>query len=47
MLPIRQTVAFPLTLIPLAVNRPVSIESINRALASNRMILLLLAGRRD
>jgi ATP-dependent Lon protease len=41
-LPIRQTVAFPLTLIPLAVNRPVSIESINRALASNRMILLLL-----
>lgn len=41
-LPIRQTVAFPLTLAPLAVNRAVSIESINRALASNRMILMLL-----
>src|SRR5512134_1390472 len=41
-LPIRQTVAFPLTLAPLAVNRPVSVESINRALASNRMIFLVL-----
>ncbi|HEY7448194.1 MAG TPA: endopeptidase La [Vicinamibacterales bacterium] len=41
-LPIRQMVAFPLTLIPLAVNRPVSVESINRALSSNRMVLLLL-----
>ena len=41
-LPIRQTVAFPLTLAPLSVNRPVSVESINRALASNRMIFLVL-----
>jgi endopeptidase La len=41
-LPLRQTVQFPLTLAPLAVNRPVSVESINRALGSNRMILLLL-----
>jgi ATP-dependent Lon protease len=31
-----------LTLQPLAVNRPVSIETVNRALASDRMILLLL-----
>ena len=31
-LPLRRTVAFPLTLQPLAVNRPVSIETVNRAL---------------
>jgi endopeptidase La len=41
-LPLRRTVAFPLTLQPLAVNRPVSIETVNRALATDRMILLLL-----
>jgi endopeptidase La len=41
-LPLRQTVVFPLTLQPLAVSRPVSIESINRALASDRMVLLVL-----
>jgi endopeptidase La len=41
-LPLRRTVAFPLTLQPLAVNRPVSIESVNRALASDRLVLLLL-----
>ena len=41
-LPLRRTVAFPLTLQPLAVNRPVSIETVNRALAGDRMILLLL-----
>src|SRR6185369_16081331 len=41
-LPLRRTVAFPLTLQPLAVNRPVSMESVNRALASDRMVLLLL-----
>ena len=41
-LPLRRTVAFPLTLQPLAVNRPVSIESVNRALGSDRLILLLL-----
>jgi endopeptidase La len=35
-------VAFPLTLQPLAVNRPVSMESVNRALAADRLILLLL-----
>src|SRR5512142_1575168 len=41
-LPLRQTVVFPLTLQPLAVNRVVSIESINRALATDRMVLLVL-----
>jgi ATP-dependent Lon protease len=41
-LPLRRTVLFPLTLQPLAVNRPVSIESVNRALAADRLILLVL-----
>ncbi len=41
-LPLRRTVAFPLTLQPLAVNRPVSVESVNRALAGDRQILLVL-----
>ena len=41
-LPLRRTVAFPLTLQPLAVNRPVSIETVNRALAADRLLLLLL-----
>ena len=31
-----------MTLQPLAVNRPVSIETVNRALAENRLILFLL-----
>jgi ATP-dependent Lon protease len=35
-------VVFPLTLQPLAVNRPVSLESVNRALTSDRLILLVL-----
>ena len=33
---------FPQTLQPLAVNRPVSLESVNRALTSDRLILLVL-----
>jgi endopeptidase La len=41
-LPLRRTVAFPLTLQPLAVNRPVSIESVNRALAADRLVFLVL-----
>jgi endopeptidase La len=41
-LPLRQTVIFPLTLQPLAVNRAVSMESINRALGADRMVLLTL-----
>jgi len=41
-LPLRRTVAFPLTLQPLAVNRPVSTESVNQALATDRMVVLLM-----
>ncbi len=41
-LPLRRTVAFPLTLQPLTVNRPMSVESVNSALASDRLLLLLL-----
>ena len=41
-LPLRRTVAFPLTLQPLAVNRPVSIEAVHRALGADRLVLLLL-----
>ena len=41
-LPLRRTVAFPLTLQPLAVNRPLSIEAVNSALAGDRLVMLLL-----
>ena len=41
-LPLRRSVLFPLTLQPLAVDRPVSIESINRALAGDRMLFLTM-----
>ncbi|MBA3270059.1 MAG: endopeptidase La [Acidobacteria bacterium] len=41
-LPLRRTVAFPLTLQPLAVNRPMSVEAVNMALAGDRLVLLLL-----
>jgi ATP-dependent Lon protease len=41
-LPLRRTVAFPLTLQPLAVNRPLSVEAVNRALGGDRLVLLLL-----
>jgi ATP-dependent Lon protease len=41
-LPLRRTVVFPLTVQPLAVNRPVSIESVNRALSHDRMVLLVM-----
>ena len=39
---LRQTVVFPLTLQSLAVNRPESIESVNRALAGDRLLFLAL-----
>ena len=42
MLPLRRTVALPLTIQPLGVTRSVSIETINRALGAERMVLLLL-----
>ncbi len=41
-LPLRATVAFPLSVQPLAVNRAVSVESVNRALGGDRMLLLAL-----
>jgi ATP-dependent Lon protease len=41
-LALRQSVVFPLTLQPLSVNRPLSIEAVNRALASDRLLFLTL-----
>jgi ATP-dependent Lon protease len=41
-LALRQTVVFPLTLQPLAINRPTSIDSINRALNGDRLLFLTL-----
>src|SRR3954469_7890569 len=41
-LALRQTVVFPLTLQPLAINRAISIESVNRALAGDRLLFLAL-----
>src|SRR3954454_13065227 len=40
--PLREAVVLPLTVAPLGVTRPQSIEAINRALAGDRMVLLLL-----
>jgi len=40
--PLRETVVLPLTVAPLGVGRAVSIEAVNRALAGDRMVLLLL-----
>src|SRR5205823_11099764 len=41
-LALRQTVVFPLTLQPLAINRPMSIETVNHALAGDRLLFLSL-----
>ena len=41
-LALRQTVVFPLTLQPLAVNRPISIGAVNAALAADRLLFLTL-----
>ena len=41
-LPLRSTVVFPLTVQPLAVNRAVSIDAVNRALAGDRMLVLVM-----
>ena len=40
--PLRETVVLPMTVAPLGVGRPVSVEAINRVLAGDRMVLLLL-----
>jgi len=41
-LALRQTVVFPLTIQPLAINRAMSVETVNRALAGDRLIFLTL-----
>jgi ATP-dependent Lon protease len=41
-LPLQQTVVFPLALQPFIVNHPVSVESVNRALAGDRLLFLTL-----
>src|SRR5438128_8248950 len=41
-LALRQTVVFPLTLAPLAINRPMSIDAVNRALSGDRLLFLAL-----
>ena len=40
--PLRQTVVFPLTLQPLAINRPMSVDAVNRALGGDRLVFLTL-----
>jgi ATP-dependent Lon protease len=40
--PLRGAVVLPLTVAPLGVSRPISVEAVNRALAGDRMVLLLL-----
>ncbi len=39
---LRQTVVFPLTLQPLAINRPLSMDTVNRALTGDRLVFLVL-----
>jgi ATP-dependent Lon protease len=46
-LALRQTVVFPLTLQPLAINRPASIDSVNRALSGDRLLFLVLQNNDD
>ena len=41
-IPLRGAVVLPMTIAPLGVSRPMSIEAVNRALAADRMVLLLL-----
>src|SRR5215831_17878778 len=41
-LALRQTVVFPLTLQPLAITRPISVDSVNRALSGDRLLFLVL-----
>src|SRR5262245_44903745 len=40
--PLRGAVVLPMTVAPLGVSRPVSVEAVNRALAGDRLVLLLL-----
>ena len=41
-LPLRRMVVFPMTVQPLGVNRPVSVESVQRALHGDRLLLLTM-----
>jgi ATP-dependent Lon protease len=43
-LAIRENVIFPLTVQPLAINRPASVEAVSRALAGDRLLFLTLQG---
>jgi len=40
--PLRGAVVLPMTVAPLGVSRPISVEAVNKALAGDRMVLLLL-----
>ena len=40
--PLRNAVVLPMTVAPLGVSRPLSVEAINRALAGDRLVLLLM-----
>src|SRR5215213_7423702 len=40
--PLRGAIVLPLTVAPLGVSRPLSVEAVNRGLAGDRMVLLLL-----
>jgi ATP-dependent Lon protease len=40
--PLRGAVVLPMTVSPLGVSRPVSVEAVNRALAGDRLVLLLM-----
>src|SRR5688572_29776676 len=40
--PLRGAVVLPMTVAPLGVSRPISVEAVNKALGSDRMVLLLL-----
>jgi ATP-dependent Lon protease len=42
---LRESVVLPLTVAPLGVSRPLSVEAVNRALAGDRLVLLLLQKR--
>jgi ATP-dependent Lon protease len=46
-LALRHTVLFPQTLQPLAVNRPLSVDSVNRALTGDRLMFLALQNTDD
>ena len=40
--PLRGSVVLPMTVAPLGVSRPISVEAVNKALSGDRMVLLLL-----